>query len=53
MILLLFFKLSKPKGFMNLDVKLGGLGPDYVTAKEKVSIKKALLLFHMSHSHAY
>ncbi|XP_059575586.1 jhy protein homolog [Alligator mississippiensis] len=28
-------QLSKPKGFMNLDVKLGGLGPDYVTAKEK------------------
>lgn len=41
--LLFVFQLSSSKFYINLNMKLGGLGPDYETIKEKVSDPKVSL----------
>ncbi|EMP29030.1 Putative protein C11orf63 like protein [Chelonia mydas] len=36
-------KSSRPRNYMNLDVKLGGLGPDYEAVREKVRVTDSIL----------
>lgn len=48
--LLFAFQPHSSKPYINLDVKLGGLGPDYEAIKEKVSSPCATICFSVVQS---